>query len=89
MTQVLDKTIVGKRVQLIGPLVNKDSSWMPVEKDMQIGLTGTIIAVNLDGPKEFRQISVSWDNGRALGLFPEDPFVVLDEPQPAEERKQT
>jgi hypothetical protein len=79
MTQLLDNNIVGKRIQLIGPLVNSNSQWMPVEQDMPIGLTGTVFHANFDGPKEFHQISVRWDNGRSLGLFPTDPFVVLED----------
>lgn len=78
MTQTLDKSIVGRRVKLIGPLVNSNSQWMPVEKNMPVGLTGTIACVNFDGPQEWHQISVRWDNGSRLALFPNDPFVVLE-----------
>lgn len=79
MTATQNDNLVGRRVRLTGRLVNADSKWMPVEKDMPVGLTGTVVHVNFNGPREFHQISVRWDNGSGLGLFPDDPFVVLNE----------
>lgn len=49
---------------------------MPKE-DLEPGLEGEIVHLNLSGPKEFHQISVRWDNGRSLGLFLNDPFIVI------------
>jgi hypothetical protein len=70
---------VGKRVRLLAPMVNENSSWMPVEQGMPAGLAGTIYAVNFDGPREWHQISVKWDNGRGLALMPyTDRFVVFE-----------
>jgi hypothetical protein len=72
---------VGQRVRLTGRMVNPGSSWMPVEEGMPVGLEGTIRHVNMDGPREWHQISVSWDNGRSLALIPgKDSFVVIREP---------
>lgn len=69
---------VGDRVRLTGPMVNNNSDWMPVEKDMPVGLTGTVRHVNFEGPPEWHQISVSWDNGRSLALMPyTDQFEVF------------
>lgn len=67
---------IGDRVTLTGPLVNPENKFMPSEKGMDAGLEGTIFHLNLEGPEEFHQISVKWDNGRTLGLFPSDPFIV-------------
>jgi hypothetical protein len=75
---------VGQRVKLTAPMVNENSSWMPVEKDMPVGLEGTIRWLSLDGPREWHQISVSWDNGRSLNLIPgKDSFIVLPQEQPS------
>jgi hypothetical protein len=61
-------------------MVNENSSWMPVEKDMPVGLEGTIIWLSLDGPREWHQISVAWDNGRSLNLIPgKDSFTIIGE----------
>jgi len=68
---------IGDRVRLTGKLVNPDSNWMPVEDGMEPGLEGTIFHLMLEGPPEYHQISVKWDNGRGLGLFPSDPFEVI------------
>lgn len=73
------KPEVGKRVRLLSPMINENSSWMPVEEGMPAGLTGTIIAVNMEGPREWHQISVKWDNGRGLALMPyTDRFEVFE-----------
>ena len=70
---------VGKRVRLLAPMVNENSNWMPVEAGMPAGLEGTIYAVNVDGPREWHQISVKWDNGRGLALMPyKDVFEVFE-----------
>jgi hypothetical protein len=59
-------------------MVNSNSSWMPVEEGMPAGLEGTINYVSIDGPRDFHQLGVKWDNGRTLGLLPgKDSFVVL------------
>lgn len=69
---------VGSRVRLTGPLMNPDSEWKPIEDGMPVGLEGTVVHVNLDGPREWHQISVAWDNNRRLALMPySDPFVIL------------
>jgi len=69
---------VGQRVKLLAPLVNENSSWMPVEKDMPVGLEGTITHVSDDGLPLFGQLSVRWDNGRSLGLLlGKDVFTVI------------
>lgn len=69
---------VGDRVRLTGKLLNPGSDWMP-EEDLQPGLGGEIVHLMLEGPEEWHQISVRWDNGRSLGLFPKDPFIVIKE----------
>ena len=69
---------VGDRVRLTGKLVNSDSTWMPVETGMEPGLEGTITHLIPDGDERWHQIGVRWDNGRGLGLFPGDPFVVVN-----------
>ena len=72
---------VGQRVRLLAPMVNPNSTWMPVEKDMPVGLEGTINYVSFEGHPELHQIGVSWDNNRRLGLIPgKDIFVVIEEP---------
>lgn len=69
---------VGQRVKLTAAMTNPDSNWMPVEKGMPAGLEGTITYVGMDGPKEWHQLGVNWDNGRTLSLLPgKDSFVVL------------
>jgi hypothetical protein len=70
---------VGKRVRLLAPMVNEDSSWMPTEKGMAAGLEGTIVYLSLDGPRDWHQIGVQWDNGRTLNLLPyKDAFEVFE-----------
>jgi hypothetical protein len=76
---------VGQRVKLTGPMLNPNSDWMPIEKDMPVGLEGTIIAVNFEGPREWHQISVRWDNGRGLALLPgKDSFIVVTQKELAD-----
>jgi hypothetical protein len=69
---------IGDRVRLTGPLVNPDSKSMPVEKGMDAGLEGTIVHLTRQNENDtVSHIKVNWDNGRSLGLFPSDPFVVI------------
>jgi hypothetical protein len=68
---------IGDRVRLTGKIVNKESSWMPVEEGMKAGLEGTIVHLMLEGPKEYHYIGVKWDNGTSLGIFPSDPFELI------------
>lgn len=69
---------IGQRVKLTAPMVNPNSTLMPVEKDMPVGVEGTIKWLALDGPREWQQIGVEWDNGRSLNLIPgKDSFIVL------------
>lgn len=45
---------------------------------MPAGLEGTVVYVNMDGPPEFQQIGVRWDNGSHLNLLPDvDLFQVI------------
>jgi len=70
---------IGKRVRLLAPMVNEDSSWMPTEKGMAAGLEGTIVYLSLDGPRDWHQIGVQWDNGRTLNLLPyKDAFEIFE-----------
>ena len=72
---------VGQRVKLLAPMTNPNSTWMPVEEGMPVGLEGTIRHVNMEGPPEWHQLSVKWDNGRNLALIPgKDSFTVIEEP---------
>lgn len=76
------QVLVGRRIKLTAPMTNPDSKWMPVEEGMPAGLEGTVVLVNFDGPKEWHQVSVKWDNGRSLALMPYvDSYVVLPEPE--------
>lgn len=71
---------VGSRVKLLRQMTNPGSKWMPVEKDMPAGLTGTVTYCDLSGPSRWHQVSVRWDNGRNIGLIPTvDAFEVLPE----------
>lgn len=71
--------LIGKRIRLLRQMTNPDSKWMPVEDGMPAGLEGTIRDASFDGPADFHQILVRWDNGRSLALLPHvDSFVVLD-----------
>lgn len=79
-----DHPLVGRRIRLTAPMTNPDSKWMPVEQDMPAGLEGTIVLVNFDGPKDWHQIHVKWDNGRSLALLPGvDAYTLLPEPEGA------
>lgn len=60
---------VGKRIKLLGTMLNPDSNWMPVE-DIPIGTEGTIVFVNIHGDRRYDQIGVVWDNDRSLCIFP-------------------
>lgn len=72
---------VGQRVKLLSPMVNSNSTWMPVEEGMPSGLEGTITYVSCEGHPELHQLGVKWDNGRSLGLIPgKDSFTVIQEP---------
>lgn len=69
---------IGDRVRLTAPMTNPDSNWMPVEKGMPAGLEGTIVHLSLEGPRDWHQVSVKWDNGRGLALMPyADSFEVI------------
>ena len=75
---------IGQRVKLTAPMVNENSSWMPVEKDMPVGLEGTIDYVSVDDAHKYGQLGVKWDNGKTLGLIPgKDSFIVLPQEQPS------
>ena len=74
----------GARIRLLHQMVNKNSTWKPVEDNMLAGLEGTVIYVNTEGPPELQQIGVKWDNGSHLNLLPEvDLFQVI----PQEEKE--
>ena len=75
----MSQPAVGKRIKLLGAMVNKNSAKIPVEEGMPKDLEGTIVHMNLNGPREYHQISVDWDNGRKLAILPYvDEFIVLD-----------
>lgn len=72
---------VGDRIRLLSPMVNENSSWMPVEHGMPAGLEGTVVHVNFDGPSDWHQIFVRWDNGRSLAIMPyKDHYQIIKEP---------
>lgn len=72
------QSMVGRRIRLLAPMTNPDSKWMPVEEGMPAGLEGTVVHVNFDGPREWHQVSVKWDNGRSLALMPYvDSYTLL------------
>jgi len=76
--------LIGRRIRLTAPMTNPDSKWMPVEEGMPAGLEGTVILVNFDGPKDWHQIHVRWDNGRSLALLPHvDSYALLPQPEEA------
>jgi hypothetical protein len=67
----------GKRIRLLGEMINNDSSWMPKE-DLPVGLEGTITYVSINGSK-LDQIGVDWDNGRSLGILPyNDKYEIIN-----------
>jgi hypothetical protein len=75
--------VVGDRIRLTAPMINPDSKRLPVEPDMPVGLEGTVVYLSLDGPAEWRQIGVQWDNGRTLSILPgTDKFVVFSSQEP-------
>lgn len=60
---------VGTRIRL--------NSLCNVERDMPVGLCGTVIGVD-DQPA----LLMKWDNGRSLSLMPfEDDFAVIEQEQ--------
>lgn len=68
---------VDDRVRLTGPLVNADSTAIPVE-DIPVGTEGTVKFINTAcGPDVGYQIAVAWDNGAGLDLMPGDRFEVI------------
>lgn len=68
---------VDDRVRLTGPLVNADSTAIPVE-DIPVGTEGTVTFINtMCGPDVGYQIAVYWDNGASLDLMPGDLFEVI------------
>lgn len=72
---------VGDRVKLTAPMLNPNSASTPVEKDMPVGVLGTVVYVSLEGPKDLHQIGVRWDNGKTLNILPDvDSFVVVKDP---------
>lgn len=78
------QSLVGRRIKLTAPMTNPDSKWKPVEDGMPAGLEGTIVLVNFDGPRDWHQIHVKWDNGRSLALMPYvDSYALLPEPEGA------
>jgi hypothetical protein len=78
------QALIGRRIKLTAPMTNPNSKWMPVEEGMPAGLEGTIVLVNFDGPIEWHQIHVKWDNGRSLALMPYvDAYELLPKPEGA------
>jgi len=70
--------VVGDRVRLLRDMTNPGSKVLPTEEGMPAGLEGTIVYVSLDGPRDWHQIGVKWDNGRTLNLLPGvDAFSVI------------
>jgi len=68
---------VGKRIRLLETMKNTNSTWLP-EESVPVGTEGTITFVEVHGDKRWDQITVKWDNGRTLGLFPhQDSYEVL------------
>lgn len=65
---MLNKEIIGKRIRLLGKMLNPGSVWMP-EENLPVGLEGTIEGFSIHNTK-FDQIWVRWDNGSSLGVFP-------------------
>lgn len=72
---------VGDRIRLLSQMKNDNSKWMPVEDGMPAGLEGTVNYVSMEGPKEFHQIGVKWDNGRSLSILPGvDSYQIIKAP---------
>ena len=72
---------VGDRIKLLSQMKNSNSKWMPVEDGMPAGLEGTVNYVSMDGPREFHQIGVKWDNGRSLSILPGvDSYQIIEAP---------
>lgn len=65
----------GDRLKLTGPILNKDSTWMPVEKDMPVGLEGQVL--NVQQGYGHLYIEMKWDNGRTLSLLESDSCYEL------------
>lgn len=68
---------IGARVELLAPMTNGPDSVIPFETGMDVGLQGTVVWVSADGPYEYQQLGVNWDNGRKLNLTNRDCFKVL------------
>jgi len=68
------QSYIGRRVRLMSPMVNKNSSWKPVE-DLPVGLEGVVsFAQDLNDV-----MMVDWDNGSNLNLFiNEDKWEFVD-----------
>lgn len=60
----------GQRIRLLAPMTNLNSTRIPIEDGMPVGLEGTVVATCFSGPREWHQISVCWDNGRSLAVLP-------------------
>jgi hypothetical protein len=70
--------VIGKRIRLLSPLTNSDSSQIPVEK-IPVGTEGTIVHVSIHGNQRYDQIGVNWDNGSSLNIFPHtDDYEIFD-----------
>lgn len=58
------QSYIGRRVRLMSPMVNSNSSWKPVE-DLPIGMEGVVSFVQ----DSVDVMMVNWDNGSKLNLF--------------------
>lgn len=65
----------GNRLKLTSPILNNDSTWMPIERDMPVGLEGTVIKVSEGYGNLY--IEMEWDNGRTLSLLGSDSCYEL------------
>ena len=65
----------GDRLKLTGPIINSDSTWMPVEKDMPVVLEGSVTDVSNGYGHLY--IAMQWDNGRTLSLIDSDKCYEL------------
>lgn len=59
----------GSRIRLKSKMKNPDSQKMP-EEDIPVNTEGTVVWVNCEGPVEYHQVRVNWDNGRTLSILP-------------------